>query len=181
MKTKELLQEILQKMGKWNCREKILLISVVCSFMAISCNQSSQLQVVSPESVGLSTERLNRIDTMLNQSINSNWITGAVPLIQRNGKIVYYKAFGMDDKEEHIPMKRDGIFRIASQTKAVTSVAVMMLFEEGKLLLDDPISKYIPEFAHPRLVDQFNEEDTTYTTIPANREITIRDLLTHTS
>jgi CubicO group peptidase (beta-lactamase class C family) len=78
-------------------------------------------------------------------------------------------------------MHRDDIFRIASQTKAITSVAVMMLFEEGKLLLDDPISKYIPEFANPRVIDKFNEKDTTYTTIKANREITIRDLLTHTS
>ncbi|MEI8224722.1 MAG: serine hydrolase, partial [Bacteroidota bacterium] len=78
-------------------------------------------------------------------------------------------------------MQRDNIFRIASQTKAITSIAVMMLFEEGEFLLDDPISKYIPEFANPRVLDQFNEKDTTYTTVPANREITIRDLLTHTS
>ena len=79
------------------------------------------------------------------------------------------------------PLKTDDIFRIASQTKAITSVAVMMLFEEGKFLLDDPISKYIPEFAHPVVLDKFNEKDTTFTTVPANREITIRDLLTHTS
>jgi len=67
-----------------------------------------------------------------------------------------------------------------AQTKAITSVAVMMLYEEGKFLLDDPISKYIPEFANPRVLDKFNEKDTTYTTIKANRDVTIRDLLTHT-
>ncbi len=83
--------------------------------------------------------------------------------------------------EAKTPMKTDDIFRIASQTKAITSLAAMILFDEGKLLLDDPVSKYIPEFAHPVVLDKFNPADTTYTTIPANREITIRDLLTHTS
>src|SRR6266699_3026380 len=78
-------------------------------------------------------------------------------------------------------MQKDDIFRIASQTKAITSVAVMMLFEEGKFMLDDPVSNYIPEFKHPRVLDKFNKADTTYTTVPAKREITIRDLLTHTS
>ena len=96
-------------------------------------------------------------------------------------KIVYDKSFGVNDIEAKTMMHRDDIFRIASQTKAITSVAVMMLFEEGKFLLDDPISKYIPEFANPRVLDKFNEKDTTYTTIPAIREITVRDLLTHTS
>jgi CubicO group peptidase (beta-lactamase class C family) len=79
------------------------------------------------------------------------------------------------------PMKKDAIFRIASQTKAITSVGVMMLYEEGKILLDDPVSRYIPEFKNPKVLDQFNAADTTYTTKPAKREITIRDLLTHTS
>ncbi len=78
-------------------------------------------------------------------------------------------------------MQTDEIFRIASQTKAITSVAVMMLFEEGKFLLDDPISKYIPSFGHPKVLAEFNPKDSSYTTIAARREITIRDLLTHTS
>ncbi len=78
-------------------------------------------------------------------------------------------------------MRTDDIFRIASQTKAIVSTAVMMLFEEGKFLLDDPLSKYIPEFANPKVLDKYNEKDTSYTTIPALREITIRNLLTHTS
>ncbi len=78
-------------------------------------------------------------------------------------------------------MQTDHIFRIASQTKAITSIGLMMLFEEGKFLLDDPISKYIPEFANPQVLEKFNEKDTTFTTVPSGREITIRDLLTHTS
>ena len=78
-------------------------------------------------------------------------------------------------------MQTDAIFRIASQTKAIVSIGLMMLFEEGKFLLDDPVSKYIPEFANPQVLDKFNPDDTTFTTVPAKREITIRDLLTHTS
>ena len=78
-------------------------------------------------------------------------------------------------------MQKDGIFRIASQTKAITSVAIMILFEEGKLLLDDPVSKYIPAFKKQQVLDKFNAADTTYTTVPAKKEITIRELLTHTS
>lgn len=101
--------------------------------------------------------------------------------IARNGKIVYYKGFGVNDLNTKTPLKRDAIFRIASQTKAITSTAVMMLYEEGKFLLDEPISKYIPTFKSPKVLSKFNEKDTTYSTVPAKREVTIRDLLTHTS
>ena len=126
-------------------------------------------------------ERLQRIDRLIKQYVDSGWIAGADALIARNGKIVYDKAFGLADIEKKTPMKTDEIFRIASQTKAITSVAVMSLFEEGKFLLDDPISKYIPSFAHPKVLASFNPKDSTYTTVNANREVTIRDLLTHTS
>lgn len=162
----------------------LLIVSLV---LIISCTQSQtpkqkpSLKEAIPSSVNISEERLLRIDNMLRQAIDSGWIAGAVGFIARDGNIVYDKAFGVSDIEKKSLMRRDDIFRIASQTKAITSVAVMMLFEEGKFLLDDPISKYIPEFAHPVVLDKFNEKDTTYTTIPATREITIRDLLTHTS
>jgi len=96
---------------------------------------------------------------MLKQSIDSGWIAGAVGFIARDGKIVYDKSFGVSNVETKSLMHNDDIFRIASQTKAITSVAVMMLFEEGKFLLDDPISKYIPEFANPGVLDKFNEKD----------------------
>jgi CubicO group peptidase (beta-lactamase class C family) len=151
--------------------------------LILSCtrNQSSGLEESSPSLVKVSEVRLNRIDKILQQGVDSGWIAGAVGFIARDGKIVYDKAFGYSNIETKSPMRTDNIFRIASQTKAITSIAVMMLFEEGKLLLDDPVSKYIPEFAHSVVVDKYNEKDTTFTTIPANREITVRDLLTHTS
>jgi CubicO group peptidase (beta-lactamase class C family) len=146
-----------------------------------SCSDNNLLREALPESVNVSSERLNRIDSMLLHSIENRWIAGAVGFIARDGKIIYNRSFGVSDLENKLPMQADNIFRIASQTKAIVSVAAMMLFEEGKFLLDDPISKYIPEFAHQQVLDKFNEKDTTYSTIPANREITVRDLLTHTS
>ena len=159
----------------------IFQVSALFLIIAYSCTQTSELKEATPLTVQVSAERLLRIDKMLRQGIDSGWIAGVVGFIARDGKIIYDKAFGMNDIETKSPLKRDDIFRIVSQTKAITSIAVMMLFEEGKLLPDDPISKYIPEFAHPTVLDQFNEKDTTYTTVPASREITIRDLLTHTS
>jgi CubicO group peptidase (beta-lactamase class C family) len=136
---------------------------------------------VAPETQKFSGERLQRIDNMIKRYIDAGKMLGATALIARNGKIVYYRGFGYDDKENNKPMKRDAIFRIASQTKAITSVAVMMLYEEGKFLLDDPVSKYIHSFKNPRVLDTFNEADSSYTTVPAKREVTIRDLLNHTS
>jgi len=146
-----------------------------------SIKSTPPLSESSPHSVGLSEERLAAIDNMLKQSIEKNQIPGAVALIARNGKIVYYKAFGMAENETKRNLKREDIFRIASQTKAITSTAVMMLWEEGKFRLDDPISKYIPEFENAQILDSLNEIDTTYITSPAKGEITIRHLLTHTS
>ena len=113
--------------------------------------------------------------------MNKGQIPGAVVFIARNGKIIYHKAYGYSDVENKIALKKDDIFRIASQTKAITSLAVMMLFEEGKFLLGDPLSRYIPEFKNPKVLVSVNWADTTYTTMPAKSEITIRQLLTHTS
>jgi CubicO group peptidase (beta-lactamase class C family) len=138
-----------------------------------------QLSFASPESAGFSSTRLLRIDRYFQQFVDSQYVAGMVAIIVKNGKVVYYKAIGYDDRDRKTWMKKDEIFRIASQTKAITSVAVMMLYEEGKFLLDDPISRYLPAFKNPRVLDKFNEQDTTYTTVPAKREITIRDLLTH--
>ncbi|MRS03697.1 class A beta-lactamase-related serine hydrolase [bacterium] len=146
-----------------------------------SVKSTPPLSEASPQSVGMSEERLARIDNFLTAAIEKNQIPGAVALIARNGKIVYYKAFGMAESETKRSLKRDDIFRIASQTKAITSTAVMMLWEEGKFSLDDPISKYIPAFANARILESLNDADTTYVTKPAKDQITIRHLLTHTS
>jgi CubicO group peptidase (beta-lactamase class C family) len=130
---------------------------------------------------GFSAERLKRIDEQMNDWVKKGWVNGTVGLVIRNGKIVYYKSAGYNDIATKTSMQKDGIFRIASQTKAIASVAVMMLYEQGKFLLDDPISAYIPSFANEKVLDKFNEKDSTYTTVPAKRQATIRDLLTHTS
>ena len=129
----------------------------------------------------MSSERLARIDTMCQKAVAEGDVPGIVALVARHGKIVYYKAFGMADNEAKRELKRDDIFRIASQTKAITATAVMMLWEEGKFRLDDPISKYIPEFQNPQLLKTFDNATTNYTTEPAKSEITIRELMDHTS
>lgn len=146
-----------------------------------SIQNSSPLSQGDPKGVGMSPERLERIDNLLEQAIADEEIPGAVALVARNGKIVYHKAFGMADNTRGEKLEKTDIFRIASQTKAITSTAVMMLWEEGKFRLDDPISKYIPEFENPQVLASFRYSDTSYNTIPAVREITIRYLLTHTS
>ena len=145
-----------------------------------SIKNSPKLTEATPESVGISSERLTRIDNMLNKAIAESEIPGAVALVARHGKIVYLKAFGMADNTLSKKLNTDAIFRIASQSKAITTTAVMMLWEEGKFKLDDPISKYIPEFKNPQVLDSLYP-DGKYTTKAAKREITIRDLITHTS
>ena len=146
-----------------------------------SVKNSPPLSVASPSEVGMSEERLSIIDDMLLEAIDSKEVPGAVALVARRGKIVYFKAFGMADNSSNRSLKKDDIFRIASQTKAITSTAVMMLWEEGKFRMDDPISKFIPEFENAQVLDSLNENDLTYTTIKANKPITIRHLITHTS
>lgn len=152
------------------------------SFLFVSIAAFGQtLSIGTPKENGFSTERLQRVDNLINDHLSKGQIPGAVVLIARNGKIVYHKAFGYSDLENKVALNKNDIFRIASQTKAITSLAVMMLFEEGKFLLDEPVSRYIPEFKNPRVLANLNWSDTTYTTIPAKSEITIRQLLTHTS
>ncbi len=142
---------------------------------------SPDLSTASPATVGMSDIRLKRIDAMLKQAVKDGDIPGAVALIARDGKIVFHSAYGLADNSAGIKIYNDAIFRIASQTKAITSTAVMMLWEEGKFKLDDPVSKYIPEFKNAKILDTFNESDTTYTSVPSEKEITIRHLITHTS
>jgi CubicO group peptidase (beta-lactamase class C family) len=135
----------------------------------------------SPEDAGMSSARLSRISNLLETYAKHEHLPGAVALIVRDGKIVYHKTFGYSDVEKKTPLKKDDIFRIASQSKAITSLAVMMLWEEGRFLLDEPVSKYIPEFRSPAVLKTFDASDSSYTTEPAKSEITIRQLLTHTS
>jgi len=159
---------------------KAVILSVVF-LLSFFINSFSQivLQSVNPETQGISSGRLKQLDANINQWIKEGQLNGATAIILRNGKIVYHKAFGF--ASENVPMKTNNIFRIASMTKPIISVAAMILYEEGKFLLTDPISKFIPEFKNPVVLDKYNAADTTYTTVPAKREITMRDILSHTS
>jgi CubicO group peptidase (beta-lactamase class C family) len=145
-------------------------------------SQAAAIPTARPEKVGLSSERLERLTRVMQDYIGQRKVAGLVTLVARKGKVAYFKAFGKQDLYRGIPMPADAIFRVASQSKAVTSTAVMILHEEGRLLLDDPVSKYIPEFANTRVAVPATGKDAKgYTTVPARRPITIRDLLTHTA
>ena len=125
---------------------------------------------------GFSPERLARVDTFLQQYVDSNRIGGAVALVMRDGQVVYERAVGWADREAGRRMTPSAMFRIASQTKALTSIAAMMLVEEGRLALNTPVSRFIPSFARTTIASRGEQQ-----TLPAARPITIRDLLTHTS
>lgn len=164
------------------------LLTILFTVSSLACYAQTESILYSPplaegvaENAGMSEERLSRIDNMIQNAIDQNQIPGAVALVVRDGEIVYKKAFGMADNQAGRELQTDTIFRIASQTKAITSTAVMMLWEQGLFRLDDPISDYLPVFGDAQILDTFNENDTTYTTVSAENQITIRDLLTHTS
>lgn len=158
----------------------LLLFAGTILAQTTSSQTSAPLVAGQPATVGMSAERLAKIDAMLKDAVEKSQIPGIVALISRNGKIVYHETYGTAD-ETGKKLEKNSIFRIASQSKAITSTAVMMLWEEGKFQLDDPISEYIPEFGEAQLLDTFNEKDSTYTTKPAADQITIRDLISHTS
>ena len=124
-------------------------------------------------------DRLKRLDELMQGFIDKGIAPNAVTYVMHNGKVVHYKAYGYRNLETKIPLRRDDIFRIASQSKALTTAALMTLFEEQKFLLDDPIAKYIPAFKDPKVLTSVDKEKGTYQTRPAIRDITIRHLLAH--
>jgi CubicO group peptidase (beta-lactamase class C family) len=127
------------------------------------------------------TSNFTKIDSVLLNANTKGWVAGSAALVMKDGKILYDKAFGFKDREAEAAMQTNDIFRIASMTKPVVSVAALILIERGKLKLDDPVYKYIPEFKSPVVIKEFNPKDSTFTTEPANTDITVRQLLTHTS
>ena len=161
------------------------------------------MPIATPEALGMSTERLRRVHDVVRQQIEAGTISGAVTLVARDGRVVHFEAHGLRDVEERAPMTKDTIFRIASMTKPITGVAVLMMVEQGKVRLDDPLSRFIPEFKNmtvatargatgpipvdcdracfERLIDQQPVDQAPVESVPASREITIRDLLTHTA
>lgn len=146
-----------------------------------SIDQEPRLQFAEPSEVGLNLDSLQRIDEIISNYVETNQFPGAVILIAKNGKIVYETEVGWSDSSHSEPYRKDHIFRMASMTKPLTSVAAMQLFEQGKLDLDDPISKYIPEFSNPMVMTSFNEKDTTWESRPAHRGPTVRHLLNQTA
>ncbi len=143
--------------------------------------QAQTIETNAKQNPTVNYDRLKSIDTLLNEYINKHWLTGAITLVVKDNQLIQYKGYGYSDVDTKKPMQHDAIFRIMSQTKAITSVGIMILYEQGKLLLDEPIADFIPEFKNQIVLDKFNAEDTTYTTVPAKRDITFRDLLTHAS
>jgi CubicO group peptidase (beta-lactamase class C family) len=154
----------------------VLLVLVLAGSVA-----AQQLQRAIPEEVGLSSARLERISTVLTQYVEEEQLPGVVALVARRGRVAYLEAFGHRDREAGAPQQVDDIFRIASQTKAIVSVAIMMLQEEGRLLISHPLGRYLPEFSETTVAVAHGDGDGGYDVVPARRAITIRDLLTHTS
>tara|TARA_B100002052_G_scaffold94979_1_gene87611 strand:- start:148 stop:1398 length:1251 start_codon:yes stop_codon:yes gene_type:complete len=151
-------------------RSKLYIFLVL---LVIGCTNS--------ENSRIDLERLKVVEELLTDDINNNKIPGAVVLVGNEKGIVYQKAFGVKNPSTNEKYAIDDIFRIASMTKAITSVAVLKLWEDGKINLDDPIEKYIPEFKDAEILETFNEKDSSYTSKPSTKKITIRQLLTHTS
>jgi CubicO group peptidase (beta-lactamase class C family) len=155
-------------------------VSVVFSALLLTTLLAAQeLPTAKPETIGLSPERLERIAANVQRNVDNQRIAGAVTLVMRHGQVAWIKAQGMADREASKPMRTDNMFRVCSMTKPITSLAVMMLYEEGRFMLEDPVSKYLPEFKNPKVLVK-PASGKPYT-IPATREITIRDLLRHTS
>ncbi len=159
----------------------LILAGNLAVLIAVGQSQYPLLAEAPPGAAGVSADRLGQVDRFIQSYIDRGQLNGATALVARNGKIVYHKAFGYSDLQQRTPMRKDQIFRIASMTKPVVSVAAMMLFEEGKFSLDDPVSKFIPTFKNPRVLEKYNAADSSYTTVPAKSEITVRQLLNHTS
>jgi len=155
---------------------KQLIITILVCF---SFSISQSLQKARPETVGIPSDRLSRIDPMIEKKMENNEIVCAVTMVARKGKLVHYKAFGKADVEQNKILNKDDIFRIYSMTKPITTVAAMILYEEGYFQLHDPVHWYLPELKDVEVYAK-NESDKWVYEKP-ERHMTIRDLMTHTS
>jgi CubicO group peptidase (beta-lactamase class C family) len=153
-------------------RARLLLIALAVPFIAAA---QSDLPMAKAETVGMSTQRLERIHAFMKDYIDTNQIAGSVTLVARKGKVVHFDAQGWRYKEEKQPMEKDAIFSLMSMTKPIVSTALMMLWEDGKFMLDDPISKWLPAYSKMMVAEAGKAP------VPAVRPITIRHILTHTS
>ncbi|MBU0694926.1 MAG: beta-lactamase family protein [Bacteroidetes bacterium] len=159
-------------------------IALVFSLGFSACSPKVNKGLVAATNIkklGIEEANLDRIDSLLGSALINKWAAGATALVAVNGKVIYDKGFGFRDRESKALMSPTTEFRIASMTKPIVTAAAMKLIEEGKLKLDDPVSKYIPEFKNMKVIATFNVKDTTYTTVDAQSTITIKNLMTHTS
>jgi CubicO group peptidase (beta-lactamase class C family) len=155
-------------------------VIVLLLALLINAALADEISTVRPEEVGLSTPRLEKISKMIQGAVDDKKIAGAIVLIARHGKIAYFETFGEADTGK--PMTKDTMFRVCSMTKPVVTLAILQLYEEGKLLLSDPVAKYIPEFSHTKVIEMLPEgSNPAFKLVPAKRDITIKDLLTHTA
>ncbi len=153
-------------------------------FLALNLVAANDLALVKPEQVGMSSERLTQVDRYFQEQVDEEHVAGATVLIARKGKIVYLKAFGHSDREAKKTMETNAVFRLASMTKTITASAVMMLVEEGRIQIQDPLSKYLPEFKDMKVLipcEEGEEDCDGHRLVPADRPITIHHLLTHSS
>ena len=156
---------------------------VLVSLLAV-VPAAAQVPAGAPDDVGLSAKRLERIGEMIQRAIDTKQISGAVTVVARRGRVAHFEARGLMDIEANAPMRKDTIFPIASMTKPVTAVAILMLVEEGKVRLSDPVSRFIPEFKDTKVAMPRSGSaggDGAIYTVPAKREVTVHDLITHTS
>ncbi|MDA1315240.1 MAG: serine hydrolase [Acidobacteria bacterium] len=160
-----------------SCIQRVCIPIAVLLLASAARVSAQEITLVPPSEVGLSEDRLERINDVMEDYIEAKKVAGTITLVARAGEVAHLGVHGMQDVEAGKEMQPDTIFRIASMTKPITSVAVMMLFEEGKLLLTDPVSKYLPEFTDMRVLKEGSSEEIE----PAKRPITIKHLLTHTS
>ena len=167
---------------RW-CRVLVLGFALACS-IAQAVENAPQPTEAGIVAAGFSVERLHRLDAVIEGEIARQQLGGGIMYIARDGRPVQFKTYGRQDIENNVPMRADAIFRIASMSKAITSVAVMMLYEEGRFMLNDPVAKYLPAFANPVVAmpaPAGSPEGVKYVTEKAKRPITIRDLLRHTA
>ena len=164
-------------------RISFLMLAGTAVLIQAAIVRAAPLPEASPEEVGMSSERLGRLDAAMQKAVDSGELPGAVVLIARDGQLVYAKSFGWQDRAKQIPMRNDSIFRLYSMTKPVVSVATMMLVEEGRLGLQEPVSKYIPEFKEMKVGVESIDADgkPSLKLVDAKRQITVQDLLRHTS
>ncbi|MDW3651524.1 MAG: serine hydrolase domain-containing protein [Bacteroidia bacterium] len=167
--------------------KRTLLLVLAPLFFLISCKTTPEtvaryeIPASNPDEASMDAAMFAKMDSVSQALVDEGKLPGIEAMVIRGGKIVHNSRIGFEDLEKKQPLREGQIFRMASMTKPVTAVAAMILYQEGKFKLDDPVSKYIPEFANTQVLDSLNPEDYSRTTVPANRELTVRNLLTHSS